>query len=79
MSAAAGKAGAMVGAFVLATYTLDSDPKKIRIAMITMACTNMLGFFCTFLVTETKGRSLEEISGEDGGINNETEMASRQS
>ncbi|CBI22559.3 unnamed protein product, partial [Vitis vinifera] len=78
MSAAAGKAGAMIGAFVVATYTLDGKANEIRIAMITMACTNMLGFFCTFLVTETKGRSLEEISGEDGGIN-ETEMASRPS
>ncbi|KAJ9679701.1 hypothetical protein PVL29_021577 [Vitis rotundifolia] len=66
MSAAAGKAGAMIGAFVVATYTLDGEAKKIRTAMIIMAGTNMLGFFCTFLVTETKGRSLEEISGEDG-------------
>ncbi|CBI22560.3 unnamed protein product, partial [Vitis vinifera] len=66
MSAAAGKAGAMIGAFVVATYTLDGKANEIRVAMITMACTNMLGFFCTFLVTETKGRSLEEISGEDG-------------
>ena len=78
MSAAAGKAGAMIGAFVVSTYTLDGKAKEIRIAMITMSCTNMLGFFCTFLVTETKGRSLEEISGEDGGIN-ETQMASRPS
>ncbi|RVW37189.1 hypothetical protein VitviT2T_025269 [Vitis vinifera] len=75
MSAAAGKAGAMIGAFVVATYTLDGKANEIRVAMITMACTNMLGFFCTFLVTETKGRSLEEISGEDGG-NNETQMPS---
>ena len=78
LSAAAGKAGAMIGAFVVSTYTLDGKANEIRIAMITMACTNMLGFFCTFLVTETKGRSLEEISGEDGGIN-ETQMASRPS
>ncbi|RVW94526.1 Inorganic phosphate transporter 1-11 [Vitis vinifera] len=69
---------AMIGAFVVSTYTLDGKAKEIRIAMITMSCTNMLGFFCTFLVTETKGRSLEEISGEDGGIN-ETQMASRPS
>lgn len=74
MSAASGKAGAVIGAFVVATYTLDGDANKIRTAMIIMACTNLLGFFCTFLVTETKGRSLEEISGEDGG-NNETQMA----
>ncbi|KAJ0475912.1 putative ABC-type phosphate transporter [Helianthus annuus] len=34
--------------------------------MIMSAVTNMLGFFFTFLVPKTKGRSLEEISGEDG-------------
>ncbi|KAJ9679703.1 hypothetical protein PVL29_021579 [Vitis rotundifolia] len=78
MSAAAGKAGAMIGAFVVATYTLDGEAKKIKTAMIIMAGTNMLGFFFTFLVTETKGRSLEEISGEDGG-NDETQIASRPS
>lgn len=42
-----------------------------------LAVTNMLGFFCTFLVTETKGRSLEEISGEDAG-GNETQSSARQ-
>ncbi|XP_030548602.1 low affinity inorganic phosphate transporter 4-like [Rhodamnia argentea] len=67
MSAAAGKAGALVGAFGVQTYTLDQTTPKIRGAMMFMAFTNMLGFCCTFLVTETKGRSLEEISGEDDG------------
>ncbi|XP_062153316.1 low affinity inorganic phosphate transporter 4-like [Alnus glutinosa] len=76
MSAAAGKAGAMVAAFGIQNYTLDGQPPKIRKAMtilairkamIILAVTNLLGFFCTFLVPETKGRSLEEISGEDGG------------
>ncbi|KAF3432880.1 hypothetical protein FNV43_RR23982 [Rhamnella rubrinervis] len=67
LSAAAGKAGAMVGAFGVQNYTLDGDSKKIQKAMILLSVTNILGFFCTFLVTETKGRSLEEISGEDGG------------
>lgn len=71
LSAAAGKAGAMVGAFGIQNYTLDGDTGKIQKAMILLSVTNMLGFFCTFLVTETKGRSLEEISGEDGG----TQMA----
>ncbi|KAM1020916.1 hypothetical protein FF1_042029 [Malus domestica] len=66
LSAAAGKAGAMVGAFGVQNYTLDGKVKEIKKAMIFLAITNMLGFFFTFLVTETKGRSLEEISGEDG-------------
>ncbi|KAF7816728.1 inorganic phosphate transporter 1-11-like [Senna tora] len=67
VSAAAGKAGAMVGVFGLQGYTQDGDMKKIKSAMKILAVTNLIGFFCTFLVTETKGRSLEEISGEDGG------------
>jgi PHS family inorganic phosphate transporter-like MFS transporter len=67
MSAAAGKAGAMVTAFGIQNYTLDGKTPKIRKAMIILAVTNLLGFFFTFLVLETKGRSLEEISGEDGG------------
>ncbi|KAI4307151.1 hypothetical protein L6164_030368 [Bauhinia variegata] len=65
LSAAAGKAGAMVGAFGIQSYTVNGEEGKIRTAMKILAVTNMLGFFCTFLVTETKGRSLEEISGED--------------
>ena len=79
LSAAAGKAGAMIGAFVVQSYTLDEDSKKIQHAVLVLAFTNMLGFCCTFLVTETKGRSLEEISGEDGGVGyyHDTEMSSR--
>lgn len=65
LSAASGKAGAMIGAFGVQTYTLDGQTNKIRKAMMVMAATNMLGFLFTFLVSETKGRSLEEISGED--------------
>ncbi|XP_024991306.1 inorganic phosphate transporter 1-11-like [Cynara cardunculus var. scolymus] len=78
MSAAAGKAGAMVGAFGIQTYTLKGERSKIKRAMMILAVTNMLGFFCTFLVTETKGRSLEEISGEDGSKDKaETQMSNR--
>ncbi|KAK7277406.1 hypothetical protein RIF29_18558 [Crotalaria pallida] len=66
LSAAAGKAGAMVGAFGIQNYTLSGETSKIKRTMFILAFTNMLGFFCSFLVTETKGRSLEEISGEDG-------------
>ncbi|KAF2312190.1 hypothetical protein GH714_028417 [Hevea brasiliensis] len=67
LSAAAGKAGAMIGAFVVQSYTLDERVPKIKHALMVLAFTNMLGFCCTFLLPETKGRSLEEISGEDGG------------
>ncbi|MED6196802.1 Low affinity inorganic phosphate transporter 4 [Stylosanthes scabra] len=66
LSAAAGKAGAMVGSFGIQSYTVKGDLHQISRAMKILAVTNFLGFLCTFLVTETKGRSLEEISGEDG-------------
>ncbi|KAG6507357.1 hypothetical protein ZIOFF_032699 [Zingiber officinale] len=65
ISAASGKAGALIAAFVVQSYTLNQEPQKIRKALILLAFTNMLGFFFTFLVSETKGRSLEEISGEN--------------
>ncbi|KAL3520656.1 hypothetical protein ACH5RR_018805 [Cinchona calisaya] len=73
LSAASGKAGAMISAFGVQNYTQDGDVNKIKKAMMFLAFTNMLGFCCTFLVTETKGKSLEEISGEDAG-KSEAEM-----
>nr|XP_043612668.1 low affinity inorganic phosphate transporter 4-like [Erigeron canadensis] len=79
LSAASGKAGAIVSAFAIQKYTVNGEKKKIRTAIIIMAVTNMLGFLFTFLVTETKGRSLEEISGEDGGKDTpEMEMNNRE-
>ncbi|XP_044468979.1 low affinity inorganic phosphate transporter 4-like [Mangifera indica] len=77
LSAASGKAGALLAAFWVQSYTLDSNTRKIRKAMMILAFTNMLGFCFSFLLTETKGRSLEEISGEDNGAENcnETQMA----
>ncbi|RLM92902.1 inorganic phosphate transporter 6 [Panicum miliaceum] len=66
ISAASGKAGAIVAAYGVQSLTLKGDVKHIRKALIILSITNMLGFFFTFLVPETMGRSLEEISGEDG-------------
>ena len=37
----------------------------IKRAIIALSVVNLLGFCFTFLVPETNGRSLEEISGED--------------
>ncbi|XP_062208520.1 inorganic phosphate transporter 1-11-like [Phragmites australis] len=66
ISAASGKAGAIVAAFGVQRLTLQGDVNHIRKALIILSITNILGFFFTFLVPETMGRSLEEISGEDG-------------
>ncbi|KAE8709231.1 putative inorganic phosphate transporter 1-4 [Hibiscus syriacus] len=63
ISAASGKAGAIIAAFVFQTYT--QDDKNVKQVMVALAVVNMIGFFFTFLVPETKGRSLEEISGEE--------------
>ncbi|CAL4955343.1 unnamed protein product [Urochloa decumbens] len=68
ISAASGKAGAIVAAFGVQSLTLKGDVKHIQKALIILSVTNMLGFFFTFLVPETMGRSLEEISGEDGNV-----------
>ncbi|KAJ7965169.1 Phosphate transporter [Quillaja saponaria] len=65
ISAAAGKAGAIIGAFVVQSYTSNTD--KTQKAIVALSVVNMIGFLFTFLVPETKGRSLEEISGEGKG------------
>uniref|UniRef100_A0A2P2LZ65 Inorganic phosphate transporter 1-11-like n=1 Tax=Rhizophora mucronata TaxID=61149 RepID=A0A2P2LZ65_RHIMU len=79
LSAAAGKLGAVVGTFVVQTSTSNYEDDtgdrtehpgdRTKHSLMVLAFTNMLGFCCTFLVTETKELSLEEISGEDGGQN----------
>ncbi|KAL5225766.1 hypothetical protein ABZP36_012405 [Zizania latifolia] len=73
VSAAAGKAGAIVGAFGF--LYASQDPRKpedgykpgigIRNALFVLAGTNFLGMFMTLLVPESKGMSLEEISKEN--------------
>ncbi|KAA8539714.1 hypothetical protein F0562_026406 [Nyssa sinensis] len=64
ISAAAGKAGAIIGAFVVQSYAQKAD-HGIKRAIIALSVVNLIGFIFTFLVPETKGRSLEEISGDD--------------
>ena len=75
ISAAAGKAGAMIGAFGFLYAAQNKDPAKtdrgyppgigIKNALFVLAVCNFLGLLFTFLVPESKGRSLEDLSGEN--------------
>ncbi|KAF8014394.1 hypothetical protein BT93_H0276 [Corymbia citriodora subsp. variegata] len=62
ISAAAGKAGAMVGAF---GFLYAANGIGVRTTLIILGVINFLGMVFTFLVPESNGRSLEEISGEN--------------
>lgn len=75
ISAAAGKAGAIIGAFGF-LYAAQSSKEGeqeagyptgvgVRAALIILGVINCLGFFFTFLVPETMGLSLEQLSGEN--------------
>ncbi|GLJ42663.1 hypothetical protein SUGI_0884360 [Cryptomeria japonica] len=66
ISAAWGKAGAIVGAFGVGHMTRHQ--KHVSEALLLLAISNALGFVFTFLVPETSGRSLEEMSGETDGV-----------
>lgn len=61
ISAAAGKAGAMVGAF---GFQYAEKAIGVRNTLIILGVVNFLGMVFTFLVPESNGRSLEEMSGE---------------
>lgn len=61
ISAAAGKAGAMVGAF---GFQYAENGFGVRNTLISLGVVNLLGVMFTFLVPESKGKSLEECSGE---------------
>ncbi|XP_050239373.1 probable inorganic phosphate transporter 1-3 [Quercus robur] len=83
ISAACGKAGAIVGAFGFLYAAQSQDPAKVdagyptgigvKNSLIALGCINFLGMLFTFLVPEPKGKSLEEITGEDDGEGGETE------
>ncbi|CAM8886447.1 hypothetical protein QQ045_024342 [Rhodiola kirilowii] len=77
VSAAAGKLGAIVGAFGFLYLAQNKDKSKadagypagigVKNSLIVLGVVNLLGFACTFLVPESKGKSLEEMSRETEG------------
>ncbi|THU66519.1 hypothetical protein C4D60_Mb05t15000 [Musa balbisiana] len=74
ISAAAGKAGAIVGAFGFLYAAQSRDPAKrekgypagigVRNALFVLVVTNFLGLLFSLLVPESKGVSLEEMAKE---------------
>ncbi|KAG0452684.1 hypothetical protein HPP92_025078 [Vanilla planifolia] len=76
ISAAAGKLGAIIGSFGFLFLAQNPNPALtdhgyppgigVRNSLFLLAACNLVGLFCTFLVPEAKGKSLEEISGERG-------------
>ncbi|KAJ3687829.1 hypothetical protein LUZ61_016993 [Rhynchospora tenuis] len=74
ISAAAGKAGAIVGSFGFLYAAQNRDKTKtdhgyppgigIRNALFLLAGCNLFGVIFTLLVPETKGKSLEQLTGE---------------
>ncbi|KAI3682653.1 hypothetical protein L1987_82773 [Smallanthus sonchifolius] len=75
ISAASGKLGAIVGAFGFLYLAQNKDPAKadagypagigVKNSLIVLGVINLLGTLCTFLVPESNGKSLEEMSGEN--------------
>ncbi|XP_010519113.1 PREDICTED: probable inorganic phosphate transporter 1-7 [Tarenaya hassleriana] len=75
ISAASGKLGAIVGAFGFLYLAQSPDKAKteagyppgigVRNSLIVLGVVNFLGMVFTFLVPESKGKSLEEMSGEN--------------
>jgi PHS family inorganic phosphate transporter-like MFS transporter len=75
ISSASGKLGAMVGAFGFLYLAQNKDKTKtdagyppgigVKNSLLLLGVVNILGFLFTFLVPEAKGKSLEEMSGEN--------------
>ncbi|KAM7253228.1 hypothetical protein ACFE04_008846 [Oxalis oulophora] len=86
ISAASGKAGAIVGAFGFLYAAQSSDPAKtdagyppgigVRNSLFVMGGICFFGILFTFLVPEAKGKSLEELSGENEQEEESREVAS---
>ncbi|KAL3531238.1 hypothetical protein ACH5RR_010560 [Cinchona calisaya] len=78
ISAASGKLGAIVGAFGFLYLAQNQDKAKtdagyppgigVKNSLIMLGVVNVLGLLFTFLVPESKGKSLEEMSGENEDV-----------
>ncbi|KMZ56125.1 Phosphate transporter [Zostera marina] len=85
ISAAAGKAGAIVGSFGFLYAAQNTDPAKtdrgyppgigIKNSLFVLAGCTFFGILFTLLVPETKGRSLEDVSKENQDCNDGSTMA----
>ncbi|KAG8370785.1 hypothetical protein BUALT_Bualt13G0019600 [Buddleja alternifolia] len=81
ISAAAGKLGAIIGAFAFLYLAQNQDPAKaeagypagigVKNSLIVLGVINLLGLLFTFLVPESNGKSLEEMSGENDDLTEE--------
>ncbi|CAK7327253.1 unnamed protein product [Dovyalis caffra] len=75
ISAASGKAGAIIGAFGFLYAAQSTNPEKtdagyppgigMKWSLIVLGIINFFGMLFTLLVPEAKGKSLEELSGEN--------------
>ncbi|KAH8509402.1 hypothetical protein H0E87_011241 [Populus deltoides] len=75
ISAASGKLGAIVGAFGFLYLAQNQDKAKadagypagigVKNSLLVLGVVNFFGMVFTFLVPESKGKSLEEMSGEN--------------
>ncbi|CAI8582950.1 unnamed protein product [Vicia faba] len=75
ISSAAGKLGAIIGAFGFLYLAQNEDKSKadagypagigVKKSLFVLGGVNILGFLFTFLVPEANGKSLEEMSGEN--------------
>ncbi|XP_050364477.1 inorganic phosphate transporter 1-4 [Argentina anserina] len=75
ISAASGKLGAIIGAFGFLYLAQNQDKSKVdagypagigvKNSLLVLGVVNFLGILFTFLVPESNGKSLEEMSGEN--------------
>jgi len=85
ISAAAGKAGAIIGAFGFLYAAQNTDRTKtdagyppgigVKWSLIVLGIVNFFGMLFTLLVPEAKGKSLEELSGENADENDGEKQA----